>query len=134
MTYCVESTKLLARAGRTLATALLPKPFGLWYSDHDTGCQMTIVATQPNGSSLKVWRGSIWNSRIYEFNDQDDIPGLQPDFAFAAPVIEKYFSDVREAVEKRDVEHAEQKSAAEAKNVEAKRTAIEDVKQQLVTP
>lgn len=117
MTLSAERTKLLQRAGRDRATRLLPPPYQLWYSDHDTGCQMTIVA-----KDMPVWCGSIWYSHIYEFNDHKKIAGLQPDFAFAKDAIEKYFSDVEAdlslALKKRD----EQK-AAEAANAEAKKRA-----------
>ena len=74
MTYCVERTLLFAKAGRELAEKLLPRPFKLWYSDHDTGTQMTIVVSGPGSSWLHVWKGSIWRSSQYEFNDRDAVP------------------------------------------------------------
>lgn len=128
MTYCVERTKLLATAGRELAEKLLPEPFKLWFSNHDTGIQMAIVT---GGQPLFVWRGSIWHSGRYEFNDRDHHPGLQPEFDFAAPVIDKYFEEVAKAVAARNDEYrkqneqrAAQEATAKAKTIEAVRNAI----------
>lgn len=126
MTYCVEETKLLARAGREMAKGLLPEPFSLQFSDHDTGCQMTILA-----KGLPVWKGSIWYSNRYEFNDSENIPGLQPEFDFARPVIEKYFADVRIAVDVRDRQMDALRAARAAEVAAQKRSAIESVRQQL---
>ncbi len=121
MTYCVERTNLLAEAGRELAESLLPKPFTLCYSDHSTGRQMRIMAPGSRGA-LTVWQGSVWHSHIYEFNDSHDFPGLQPEFAFAAVVIDTYFADVQAAIKKRDAENAA--SAARASvNADAERAA-----------
>jgi hypothetical protein len=132
MTYCVERTNLLRRAGRTLATDLLPKPFLLWYSDHDTGCQMTIVAPAEDGRMpLPVWKGSIWHSSIYEFNDRDDIGGLQPDFAFAKDAIEAYFTEVAAEVSKREKAAAERRAERAREESEAKQRAIEDVRRKI---
>ena len=132
MTYCVERTKLMSQAGRTLAEMLLPKPFRLWYSDHDTGCQMTIVtASKP---TLTVWMGSIWYSSIYEFNDEGDTPGLQPDFAFAQPVIDQYFDDLRIAVEQRKAERAAVVERRQMVDEEQKRHVINAVLDQLAPP
>lgn len=132
MTFCTKQTNLLASAGGELAEKLLPKPFCLWHSNHDTGTQMTIVAPNPTGGALIVWRGSVWHHSRYEFNDKDHIPGLQPEFEFSGPVIEKYFSDVAEAVEVRNAEHREanERRAAEAET--ARLAAIEAIKHQIM--
>jgi hypothetical protein len=130
MTYCAERTKLLAQAGKDLAKKLLPEPFELWYSDHSTGCQMTIIA-HGNGDPLIVWRGSIWHSSIYEFNDRGRLGGLQPDFEFAKDIIEKYFADVKAAVEERERAAAARRADRELARVVSRRNAIEDVRRQL---
>ncbi len=130
MTYCAERVKLLQKAGRHLSEVLLPEPFSLWYSDHSTGCQMTIVARRDH-DHLPVWKGSIWYSSTYEFNDRDDVAGLQPDFAFAKPVIEKYFADLEAEVSRlaadRDRQNAERAAAA----AKSKRDFLESIEQQL---
>ena len=131
MTYCVERTNLLARAGREMAERLLPAPFRLWHSDHDTGRQMTIVTEGPNGTWLMVWKGSVWHFSTYEFNDRDDIPGLQPDFAFAKPAIDKYFADVRAEVDTRDAERARAQAARDARYEQDRQAAIAAVRQQI---
>lgn len=107
MTYCSERTLLLAEAGRGIATKLLPKPFELWFSDHSTGIQMTVVLPQEGGQPIPVWKGSVWHFPSYEFNDRGDHPGLQPEFDFARNAIEQYFEDIAAAISKR-------KAAAEA--------------------
>lgn len=114
MTYCVTETKLLAKAGRELSEKLLPEPFKLWHADHSTGIQMTIVTAIEGKPQAHVWQGSIWHHSRYEFNDEKDIPGLQPDFEFARPVIEKYFRDVAAAVAERDVERQAARERADA--------------------
>lgn len=133
MTYCAKETNLLASAGRELAEKLLPKPFSLWYSTHDTGTQMTIVAPgEKRGPALIVWRGSIWHHSRYEFNDKADIPGLQPEFAFASDVIAKYFADVTEAVEARNAEYRRANEARTIAAAEQRAAAIEAVKHQIM--
>lgn len=117
MTYCADETRLLASAGRELAEKLLPEPFSLRFSNHDTGIQMTIL-----GGGETVWRGSVWHSSRYEFNDEKHYPGIQPDFEFAKPVIDKYFLDVRSAVAERDAAR-ESRAAENRANAEAQRRA-----------
>ena len=131
MTYCKERTQLLADAGRTVAMELLPKPFVLWHSNHDTGCQMTIVLPVEGSQPLPVWKGSIWHSGRYEFNDNGDIPGYQPDFDFAKPAIEKYFAAVAEAVEKQKQMYAAANVARSKREAEAKQTALDEARRQL---
>ena len=128
MTYCAAETKLLQNAGEKIAKELLPEPFQLWFSSHDTGCQMTIVVKTEDRKFLTVWQGSIWYRSNYEFNDRAKIPGLQPDFAFAEPVITKYFDEVRKAVETRDREWAATKAKREAAAQAAKAKAIDSVR------
>lgn len=125
-----ERVKLMQYAGRDLATKLLPAPFKLWYSDHSTGCQMTIVA-DVGGEAVPVWRGSIWYSSIYHFNERGKISGLQPDFSFAKDVIEKYFADLQSEVDARqqarDDRLAKEAAAAEerkAAGIDAVRRAV----------
>lgn len=122
MTYCVERTRLLAKAGRDLSTKLLPDPFRLWFSDHDTGIQMTIVLPMKGREPLTVWRGSIWHSHIYEFNDRGVIAGLQLDFEFARPVIDEYFDSVAREVEAREANYLAEKQKRDAA-VEAEKAA-----------
>jgi hypothetical protein len=86
---------------------------------------MTIVTAVPGKAPLPVWKGSIWHSSIYEFNDHNDVPGLQPDFSFARDAIEKYFSDVQSAVEKRAAATADGRAARE-QTAETERQSIID--------
>jgi len=125
-----ERVRLMQAAGRDLATELLPAPFKLWYSDHSTGCQMTIVALVDK-EWLPVWRGSIWYSSIYHFNEMGKIAGLQPDFAFARDVIEKYFSDLQSAVDARVRARDERKAAEAAAAQERKAASIDTIRRQL---
>ena len=123
MTYCREHTELLAAAGEETATALLPEAFRLYYSCHSTGIQMRIVtAASPIQT---VWQGSVWHSHIYEFNDRGDVPGLQPDFAFAADTINAYFDAVKSAVEHERAKHAAWKAEREAAALTERQAAIE---------
>jgi hypothetical protein len=62
---------------------------------------MTIVMPQECGQALPVWKGSIWHSSIYEFNDRGAHPGLQPDFEFARDAIECYFAKIQTKVDER---------------------------------
>lgn len=131
MTYEVARTQLLAKAGRNLAEKLLPKAFKLWHSDHSTGIQMTIVTAASPG--LPVWKGSIWHSSIYEFNDRGDIPGLQPGFEFARKAIDDYFMAVESAVGDREVRRREATSSAEIEASRKRDAAIEATRASLTT-
>lgn len=131
MTYCAERTHLLAQAGPQIALKLLPEPFVLWYSDHTTGTQMTIATKGSALTAAIVWKGSIWNSHIYEFNDEGDIPGLQPDFEFARAVIDKYFADVEAAIQARNEELALIKSTIESDERNRKAGIVESVRRQI---
>jgi hypothetical protein len=114
-------------AGKDLATELLPAPFKLWYSDHSTGCQMTIVA-DVDKELVPVWRGSIWYSSIYNFNERGKISGLQPDFAFAKDVIDKYFADLQIAVDVRRRARDERRAKEAAEAEERKAAGIDAVR------
>lgn len=124
MTYCEARTNLLAAAGEDLAASLLPAPFKLRYSNHSTGRQMTIVAQSEGKPTLTVWRGSVWHSSIYEFNDREAIPGLQPQCEWVESIIAQYFTDVSEAVKARKAERDATKAAAATKTEEARIEAI----------
>lgn len=126
MTLCAARTKLLQRAGRERAERLLPAPFSLWYSSHDTGCQMTIVA-----KGMPVWCGSIWYNDIYQFNDRDKIAGLQPDFDFAREVIEQYFAAVEAEVAQAELARAEAQEARRLAAEAEKRAALDEIRQQV---
>lgn len=131
MTDCVERAKLLSSAGVDLAVKLLPAPFKLQYSGYSGGCQATIVAVVPGKAPVPVWMGSFWYPS--EFEDHGKGSGLFPDFAFAQPVIDKYFSDLAAAVEQRD---AERQAAAERRHAAAeqeKREVIAAVRASLTT-
>ena len=91
---------------------------------------MTIVTK--DALHLPVWKGSIWYSRIYEFNDSADIPGLQPDFEFACPIIEKYFNDLEAAVNKREVEETTTRQERELSAESQKQNAIATIRQRLL--
>jgi hypothetical protein len=130
MTYEVERTRLLQRAGRTQAEELLPAPFKLWFGSHDTGCQMTIVCKQ-DGHTFTVWSGSIWYHDRYEFNDRDKIKGLNPEFEFARAVIDAYFADIQNAVNAYDKKRAEDSAAAELRNISGKHSALAKIKAQV---
>lgn len=132
MTYCAKQTNLLASAGRELSETLLPRPFSLWYSKHDTGTQMTIVVPNPADGALIVWRGSVWHHSRYELNDEDHVPGLQPEFEFARHVIDKYFSDVAQAVESRNAAYREANERRTVEAETARLAAIEAVKHQII--
>src|SRR5262249_35034118 len=123
MTYCMERTNLLARAGEPLAVDLLPDAFRLYYSNHETGRQMRIVtAAQP---AQTVWQGAVWHHSRYEFNDRGHVPGLQPDFAFAQTTIDAYFARVSAAVEARDYVDNEEAKRQAALNAAQKKAAID---------
>lgn len=129
MVLCPEETNLLAIAGEALSESLLPPPFKLRFSNHDTGRQMTIYA-----DGLNVWVGSVWHSGRYEFNDDGKIGGIQPGFEFARPVIDKFFASLRLAVAQRDQLRAEAAERAEADR-EAERTAkIARIRAAIETP
>lgn len=129
MTYCIEETRLLAKAGRDLAKKLLPEAFDIWHNDHSTGIQMAIVTkAQP---TQRVWRGSIWHSSQYEFNDSEDIPGLQTGFEFAREAIDKYFRDIRAAVEEREARSNVLQAARREEGEAKKRDAIEATRRAL---
>jgi len=131
MSYCVERTRLFVKAGRELATKLLPAPFTLWYSNHDTGTQMTIVLPGPGGSWLPVWKGSVWHSSQYEFNDRDDKAGLQPDFESARDTIEGYFADLAVACAEREAERKRRQQKCETEHAIAKSAALDAVMQRV---
>lgn len=125
-----ERVKLMQEAGRDLSTKLLPAPFSLWYSDHSTGCQMTIVA-KVDTQDVPVWRGSIWYSSNYEFNERGKISGLQPDFAFAKDVIDKYFADLQSEVASRR-KARDDRRAREAEEAQDRKSAgIEAIRRQV---
>jgi hypothetical protein len=93
-----EIVKLLRDARYEVDLAsFLPAPFKLTVGAHDTGCQPYIWARAEGVPQVLVWVGSIWYSSQYEFNDRDKILGYQPGCEWAAPVIDKFFSDVAEA-------------------------------------
>lgn len=93
-----EIVKLLrdARYDVDLAS-FLPEPFKLTVGAHDTGCQPYIWARAEGVPQVLVWRGSVWYSGYYEFNDRDNILGYQPGCEWASPVLDKFFIDVSEA-------------------------------------
>lgn len=126
-----ERVKLMQRAGQDLCMKHLPVPFKLWYSDHSTGCQMTIVADVA-GEQVPVWRGSIWYSPTYYFNERGKIAGLQPDFAFAKDAIEKYFADLQADVDARTRARDERRAAEAAAAQERKASGIEAIRRQLL--
>jgi hypothetical protein len=129
MTFCADQTRLLQRAGKELAFKLLPDAFRLWFSDHDTGCQMTIVTN--DDQHLLVWRGSVWYSDIYEFNDREKTAGLQPDFAFAGSAVTDYFAAVQAAVAEREAERAAARVDAIAESSGARQASIDAVRAKL---
>jgi hypothetical protein len=91
---------------------------------------MTIVA-DVDGEKEPVWRGSIWYSSIYNFNERGKIPGLQPDFAFASDVIEKYFTDLQSVVDARLQARDERMAKQAADAQERKSAGIEAIRRQV---
>jgi hypothetical protein len=95
-------TQMLRDAKRALGTeylqSLLPEPFKLWVSDHDTGCQVTIDARTEGKPVLTAYRGSIWYSSCYEFNDDKKLLGVAPAFGFARDVLNDFFTNASDAL------------------------------------
>lgn len=77
--------------------SLLPAPFKLTVGAHDTGCQPYIWARAEGVPQVLVWQGSVWYSFAYEANDRNKTLGYQPGCEWASPVLDKFFSEVREA-------------------------------------
>lgn len=111
-----STLELLRSAGERRVKELLPTPLGIWWSDHSTGCQITIWAKDDDGPLVEVWRLSTWYSHIYEFNERGKHRGLQPGCEWAKPAIDKLFSQL--------LEQFEQKQKARAKR-EAKQASDE---------
>jgi hypothetical protein len=100
MAINTEHTRLLRDARRTLGQEaidkLLPGPFVVWISDHDTGCQAWIELKQEGHETIRVWQGSIWYSQMYEFNDRDK-HGWNEEARFCFPKITEFFAKVLNA-------------------------------------
>jgi hypothetical protein len=93
-----EIVKLLKDAHHDINMAsLLPDPFQITVGAHDTGCQPYIWARAEGMPQVLVWAGSLWYSSAYGFNDRDKTLGYQPGCEWAAPVLDKFFTDVAEA-------------------------------------
>lgn len=118
----VDITKMLRDAWRSLdirwIEAQLPEPFKVWMSNHDTGCQVTIMAEAEGYPRIAAWTGSIWYSSCYDFNDRGKTLGLNPEFEFAAPVIFGFFETVQQAL----IEHQTKQALQDAE-----RTGAEEV-------
>jgi hypothetical protein len=93
-----DLTVLLKQAKSALGIAqiksLLPSPFTLMISDHDTGCQIRIQLAEEGHPTLTAWEGSIWYSSSYLFNDRDKVLGLNPRLEFCSPSLEQFFERV----------------------------------------
>ena len=92
---------------------------------------MTIVLPGPGGSWLPVWKGSVWHSSQYEFNDRDDKAGLQPDFESARDTIEGYFADLAVACAEREAERKRRQQKCETEHAIAKSAALDAVMQRV---
>ena len=93
---------------------------------------MTILA-KVDTQDVPVWRGSIWYSSIYEFNERDKISGLQPDFAFAKDVINKYFTDLQSEVDSRRKARDDRRAREAAEAQDRKTAGIEAIRRQVVS-
>lgn len=75
---------------------LLPAPFSIWVDDHDTGSQGRIQIQDAGHMTMVVWRGSVWYSSAYEFNDNNYVWGLAEHFNFARDILNKFFEEVNQ--------------------------------------
>jgi hypothetical protein len=102
MKHQADLTKMLREAkgclGMDRIKSLLPRPLGIWISDHDTGCQIQIQLAEEGQLPVGAWQGSIWYSSSYEFNDRDKVLGLNPKVAFVGPTLEEFFEMVETAL------------------------------------
>ena len=92
--------------GRDKFNSRLPRPFNGYCNNHSTGCQAAIYASEEGLPAIEVWRDSVWYSHIYDFNERGKVRGIQPGCDWAAPVLEKFFSEVA-------IEYAEYTRAVE---------------------
>lgn len=122
MSYCVNEVRLMRRVGRDVCLSILPKPFLLSFSDHDTGCQMALYTVSEKGQRIEAWKGSEWFSSIYEFNDAKDRPGVQPGFEWAAPLLVEYFAGLQLLADDADARRAQRQTQQQA-SAEADREA-----------
>lgn len=95
-------TDLLCKADRRLGKSLyemLPAPFKMRVNDHDTG-QIAVIWAEADGlPSIDVWRGSVWYSSRYEFNDEQNPPGFAEGQEWAIQALEDFFGRVKVAFE-----------------------------------
>jgi hypothetical protein len=99
------------KVGREELMKMLPAPFAMWISSHDTGCQINIQLATEGKPAIVAWIGSVWYASRYEFNDRDKVLGLQDDVPFAQAPLQGFFTDVLTLVSKTD---ADELAAVEA--------------------
>jgi len=127
MSGAVEQIELLKLAkielGYDKVITLLPKPFRLYLSDHDTGCQADIVAQADGYETISVWEGSKWYSAHYEFNDRNKTFGLKHEFA--RPTIEKFFATLAELISERAKQRASSQLSQKAEKEVQREAALD---------
>lgn len=111
--------------GQERAKAMLPKPFIMWFEDHSTGCQISILAEADDKPRLLAWYSSEWYSSIYHFNDDGKIMGLQPEFQFAQSILDKFFADVFEEAAKAIADRALREVSAQNSEQRKKEDALD---------
>lgn len=113
------ATDLLCRASRSLGEkavhSLLPAPFGMRINDHDTGQQISIWAKIDEVPQVDIWRGSIWHSYRYEFNDERNPPGYREGAEWAASALEAFFERVRVAFDAEEQHRAQRLTEGQAR-------------------
>lgn len=94
-----ELTLQLRDARRWLQKSLheyFPPPLCISVSDHDTGCQINVTLSRENMPAIMVWRGSVWYSSCYEFNDRNKQLGWNPETEFCHARVVAIFEKIRE--------------------------------------
>lgn len=116
-----EMTILLRNAcnviGGDAIKALLPEPFVICISAHSTGCQIDIDLHVEGIEHVKAWRGSVWYSSCYEFNDRNKELGFQSETkGFCETPLCTFFGAVESAYADKK---ANQVATAEGRKIEA---------------
>ncbi len=95
MVLLLQRAKMVLGSDRLISELLRPPLQITTFSDHDTGCQISISLASPGKQLFKVWEGSIWYSSGHLFNDDNKVLGLNPKYDFVEPELIKFFDVVQ---------------------------------------
>lgn len=108
------------RLGTDAIASIAPPSMTVHVGAHSTGCQPRIVLKADDLPAIDVWRGSIWYSSIYDFNDRGKVFGIQPGLEWAKPQIDAFFDTLAAMVSENKVK-VEEITAARLKEQEQTR-------------